>query len=140
MRGGSLATALRRGPIAEEHAATLVSQVGDALAAAHRQGVVHRDIKPSNILLDEDGNGYLADFGIASGTGSIDGDGAPALTLEAPYAAPEEIDGGSVSQRTDVFSLGVVIGQMLTGGGEPPGGAPGRGLDKATAATPTCPR
>ena len=72
LRGGSLAEALRRGPWRPEAAAGLVRDIGGALELAHRHGVVHRDVKPGNILLDQEGAGYLADFGIAFDTFSTE--------------------------------------------------------------------
>src|SRR5690349_9294426 len=65
LRGGSLKDTLAKGAIAPEHAATILDQIASALSLAHRNGVIHRDIKPGNILLDDEGNAYLTDFGIA---------------------------------------------------------------------------
>jgi non-specific serine/threonine protein kinase len=113
LRGGSLADAVQDGPWRPDRARRLFDQVGDALAVAHRHGVVHQDLKPANILLDEAGNGYLADFGIAfdlyaSGLDQAAG-GSPA------YLAPEQIRGERVEPATDVYSLGIVLYELLTG-------------------------
>jgi serine/threonine protein kinase/DNA-binding XRE family transcriptional regulator len=70
LRGGSLEARLNHGPLTDETIALLMEQLCAALHAAHRAGVIHRDIKPANILLDDDGNAYLADFGIAKITGN----------------------------------------------------------------------
>ncbi|MGB3713345.1 MAG: protein kinase [Candidatus Promineifilaceae bacterium] len=119
LRGGNLETAIARGPWKTEPAAALVDQVASALAVAHRQGVVHRDIKPANILLDEEGNAYLTDFGIAkewlpvSGPEMTDDEewigGSPA------YISPEQEAQQVVGPASDIYSLGVVIFVLLTG-------------------------
>src|SRR5262245_28414733 len=74
MRGGSLASALRDGPLAPAVVLQILEQVGAALAVAHRAGVVHRDLKPANLLRDAEGNTFLADFGIAKDLGATDSD------------------------------------------------------------------
>src|SRR5579859_627726 len=96
----------------------LISQVASALDYAHRQGVVHRDIKPSNIMVDADGNGFLTDFGIArivegSQTQGLTGSG---MTIGTPgYMAPEQGLGLPINGRADIYSLGVMVFEMLTG-------------------------
>lgn len=93
-------------------------EVASALAAAHRAGVIHRDIKPANILLSDDGRVMVTDFGIAK---VLD---APDLTRTAQvlgtvkYLAPEQVEGGPVDGRTDIYALGAVLYEMLCG--EPP--------------------
>jgi serine/threonine protein kinase/Flp pilus assembly protein TadD len=90
-------------------------QVCQGLAEAHRLGIVHRDLKPQNIMIDEDGNVRILDFGIAR---SIETRGAttPGMMIGTPeYMSPEQIDGGEVDQRTDIYSLGLLLFEMLTG-------------------------
>ncbi len=117
LRGGSLQTALRDDPLDLESAARLLDQVASALAVAHRNQVIHRDIKPANILLDEDGNGYVADFGLAK---DLD-NGAAAYTQEGDvigtpdYLSPEQVRGEPVTPKSDIYSLGLVLYEMLTG-------------------------
>jgi WD40 repeat protein len=118
MRGGSLLDQLAAGPLPLDTAGVVLEQIGAALAFAHRHGVVHRDLKPANILRDEDGNYYLADFGIAKDLGRP-ADGATTeagVLLGSPaYIAPEQIREEAVSPQTDIYSLGVVLYEMLAG-------------------------
>ena len=95
----------------------MVDQLGSALQTAHRSGVVHRDIKPANILIDDEGNAYLSDFGIAVATDgrATAADPSDRSTLDAPYAAPEQLDQGEATATSDIYSLGVVVAQALTG-------------------------
>ena len=116
MTGGTLADALDDGALTPVHASSVADQLAGALHAAHRSGVVHRDVKPSNVLIDKDGNAYLSDFGIAIGTGDeVALDGSIPMSVTVPYASPEQLDGGTAVASSDVFSLGVVIAQALTG-------------------------
>jgi tetratricopeptide (TPR) repeat protein len=117
----------------------LFLQVLDAVSAAHGQLVIHRDLKPSNILVDEAGRVKLLDFGIARLQGDeavgLTREGAFALTPE--YAAPEQFEGGTLSMATDVYALGVVLYELLTGT-HPSGltqGAPLEYLRAASAGT-----
>ncbi len=122
LRAGSLRDALQRGPWHVETAARLVDQIAAALAAAHRQGVIHRDIKPGNILLDDDDNAYLSDFGIATLTGpaAIPGQQVDFLVDEGvtgtpEYVSPELAQKAAATPRADIYSLGVVLYELLTG-------------------------
>lgn len=115
MPGGTLAERIAAGPLPLEEIVPLVSQIAEGLDHAHSKGIIHRDLKPSNVLIDEQGNAYLADFGIAkiseatihlTGTGVV---GTPA------YMAPEMGQTGVVTPLVDVYALGVTLFQMLTG-------------------------
>lgn len=115
-RGGSLHDALQNGSFALEAAGLLLGQVTSALSVAHRNNIIHRDLKPANILLDEDGNAYLADFGIAKDLGNVQGitkTGDFVGSLD--YISPEQARNEPVTPRTDIYSLGVVLYEMLVG-------------------------
>jgi serine/threonine protein kinase len=107
----------RRGPWLPADAAALAARVADALAVAHALGVVHRDVKPSNIMIGRDGAVKLLDFGLARGVG-ID---VTTLTRTGTivgtpsYMSPEQFDTQGVDERSDIYSLGVVLFEMLTG-------------------------
>ena len=120
LRGGNLHTAIQNRPYNLESAALLLDQITAALHVAHRNHVIHRDLKPENILLDEDGNAYLADFGIAKHISGPDGnDDQPDPTTESPdYLAPEQVRGDAVSPMTDIYALGIVLYEALVG--QPP--------------------
>ena len=114
--GGTLRDYLhRRKRLTLEEAASFLDQIASALQHAHDHGVVHRDVKPSNILLRPDGYAYLADFGLAKaimGGDALTSDGTIVGTPE--YMAPEQSNGAN-DYRSDIYSLGVILFQMLTG-------------------------
>src|SRR5262245_45787900 len=92
---------------------TIVRQVCDGLAFAHARGIVHRDVKPGNIAVDEEDRLKLTDFGIAQ---PFDGDATIGIAAGTPgYAAPEQLSGDRVDPRADVFSVGCLLYEMLTG-------------------------
>jgi serine/threonine protein kinase len=107
------------GPLPPAEALAIASQLCDALAYAHDRGIVHRDIKPSNILLASDGHVELTDFGLARLGERLPGDvtlTAPNATLGTPaYMAPELLEGCEADRRADLYGLGVVLYQLLTG-------------------------
>ena len=126
LRGGSLHKLLKtQGALSIEESVNILDQVTQALHYAHRNQVIHRDIKPGNILLDEDGNAYLADFGIAKDHALAQGVTGPDAIVGSPeYLAPELARSEPVTPQTDVYSLGVVLYEMLAGEHPFPDGTP----------------
>ena len=108
--GEDLSSLLRRiGRFPEDRAVELARQICAGLAAAHERGVVHRDLKPANIMLDGSGRIRIADFGLAGTAGESLRAGTPA------YMAPEQLAGGEVTPRSDIYALGLVLYEMFTG-------------------------
>ena len=140
--GESLAARLARdGPLPEREAAAIAADIADGLYHAHKRGIVHRDVKPGNVLLDRSGRARLADFGIARSlaesaerltqTGSVMG------TLR--YMAPEQLTGGEIGPRTDLYGLGAVLHEALTGEPPFPAGSPVGLVEAQRAGAPTVP-
>ena len=119
-QGETLAERLARGPLPIAETVRIVAQVGDALSAAHAAGIVHRDLKPSNLMLTASGQVKVLDFGIAT-LASTDAEtmarltGAGSTVGTAGYMSPEQAAGEDVDWRSDLWSLGVVAREMLTG-------------------------
>ncbi|HVO42534.1 MAG TPA: serine/threonine-protein kinase, partial [Aggregatilineales bacterium] len=116
VEGESLDKRLRTGKLPLELIVRLFDQIADALAYAHTQGVVHRDLKPNNILLDSTSNAYLTDFGIAKMVQSHTQLTAAGLVMGTPsYMAPELWRGEQIDTRVDIYALGIMLYEMLTG-------------------------
>ena len=114
--GGTLKECiLRKGPLSPHTAAAVATQVAEALEEAHRNGVIHRDIKPQNILVTDWGDVKVADFGIARAASSSTATETGWIMGTAHYVSPEQVVGEPVSPRSDLYSLGIVLYEMLTG-------------------------
>jgi serine/threonine protein kinase len=113
--GTSLADELEMGPIAPNRVGVIARRVAGALAAAHAVGVVHRDVKPGNLLLTDQGEVKLADFGIATSGEAADHTATGMVVGTPAYLAPERLAGKPATPGTDVYSLGVVLYEALTG-------------------------
>lgn len=114
--GPTLSQLLRQGPLQPKRAAAIAASVAAALDFAHRRGVIHRDVKPGNVLIDERSQVKVADFGIARAAGtSEDLTQTGSVMGTATYFSPEQAQGYPVDPRSDVYSLGVVLYEMVTG-------------------------
>ncbi|HEX6456312.1 MAG TPA: serine/threonine-protein kinase [Solirubrobacterales bacterium] len=115
VRGGDLRGLIdREGPLPPAHALDLLGQVADALDAAHAAGIVHRDIKPHNILVEGD-RAYLSDFGLAKAFDESGAAGSASVVGTAHYMSPEQWRGDSIGPAADVYSLGCVLYEAITG-------------------------
>src|SRR3972149_5470719 len=136
IEGETLAERFTRGPLPINEALTISQQIAEALEAAHEKGVIHRDLKPANIKVDAEGRVKVLDFGLAkafadevpeselsaSPTLSRDATRAGVILGTAAYMSPEQAKGKAVDKRTDIFSFGIVLYEMLTGKNAFPGG------------------
>jgi len=116
LRGGSLRDQLDElGAMRPESVSKLLEQVASALTFAHRNGVIHRDIKADNILLDEDGNAYLGDFGIAKDLGTEANLTKDSIIGTPAYLSPEQIRGDEIGPQSDIYAFGIMLYEILTG-------------------------
>ena len=115
MTGGSLAQQINKGIFSLQDAARIIERLASALSYAHTKGVVHRDLKPDNILFDGNGEPFISDFGVAKFSGSS-GDLTGSGIIGTPaYMSPEQAQGEKIDNRSDIYGLGVIIFQMLSG-------------------------
>jgi serine/threonine protein kinase len=116
MNGGSLSERIRSGLHSIEEATRILEHIAPGLDEAHAKGIVHRDLKPSNILFDRKGVPYISDFGIAKlvqdQAGNVTGSG---IIGTPAYMAPEQASGEGVDGRADIYALGIILFEMLTG-------------------------
>jgi serine/threonine protein kinase/Tol biopolymer transport system component len=128
VQGEPLSSRISRGTLPLAEAVDIAIQIASALAASHHAGIVHRDIKPDNVMLRPDGSVKVLDFGLAKDTGSLsraleldantvdDVSTSPGLIMGTPqYMSPEQARGTQLDPRTDIFSLGIIIFEMVTG-------------------------
>ena len=115
LEGETLTRKIERGPLPIDEAIDIAIQVAKGLTAAHQHGIVHRDIKPANILITSGGVAKIVDFGLAklSGRTLMTREGSTLGT--AAYMSPEQAHGEPADQRTDIWAMGVVVYEMLTG-------------------------
>jgi serine/threonine protein kinase len=116
MAGGSLSQLIAaKGRLSLQETARIIDRIASALDHAHKQNIIHRDIKPDNILFDLDHHPYISDFGVARPAATADAVPHEGQVGTPGYMSPEQVNQESVDERSDVYSLGVVIYQMLTG-------------------------
>ncbi len=113
--GETLKERIARGPVPAEEALSIALQIAEGLAAAHAQGIVHRDVKPGNVVVGEDGAVKLVDFGLAKLAGDSDLTRSGTVVGTAAYMSPEQVMGDAIDRRTDLWSLGVLLYEMVAG-------------------------
>ncbi len=106
---------IEQSPIAPERAVKIMKQLASALAHAHHNQIVHRDIKPQNILMDEEGNVKISDFGIAMALSATSYTQTNSVLGTVHYLSPEQARGGNATKKSDIYSLGIVMYELLTG-------------------------
>lgn len=136
VEGPTLAERIRGGRISPDEAVPIARQIAEALEAAHDKGIIHRDLKPANVKLTAGGNAKVLDFGLAKAvedTEAADSANSPTLAIgmaatragvilgTAGYMSPEQARGRAVDKRADIWSFGVVLLEMLSGGAAYPG-------------------
>lgn len=115
VRGGTLRDEMASGPLAPDRVRDIAIGMLGALGAAHAMGIIHRDVKPANILVTTDGTPKLSDFGIAKTTDGLDHTVTGELMGTPAYVAPERLAGSAASPQSDLYSLGIVLYEALTG-------------------------
>lgn len=116
LRGGSLKEVMKKERLPLQRTLELFEQIASALAYAHSKGIIHRDLKPSNVMLDDEDNAYLTDFGLAK---MVKGDGDSTqsghIVGTISNMAPEQLRGESIDHRADIYSLGIILYEMAVG-------------------------
>jgi serine/threonine protein kinase len=115
MSGGSLTDQIKKSNFTLEETARIITRIAQGLVHAHKKGIIHRDLKPDNILFDENGDPFISDFGVAKvteSTGNLTGSG---IIGTPAYMSPEQVQGNDIDGRSDVYGLGVIVYQMLSG-------------------------
>ena len=115
MTGGSLSDRIKKGPMRVQEAAQLIAHIAPGLDEAHARHIIHRDLKPGNILFDQFDQPYISDFGIAKLSEAQTSVTGTAIVGTPAYMSPEQAQGESVDGRSDIYGLGVILFEMLTG-------------------------
>ena len=115
MTGGSLSDRMKNGPMAIQEAARIMMHIAPALDDAHNKGIIHRDLKPGNILFDQFNEPYISDFGIAKLSESQTNVTGSAIVGTPAYMSPEQAQGEGIDGRSDIYGLGVILFELLTG-------------------------
>jgi serine/threonine protein kinase len=115
MTGGSLTDRIKKGPMTVQEVAHLFERLAPALDEAHAKGIIHRDLKPGNILFDQYGEPYISDFGIAKIAATSTNVTGSAIVGTPAYMSPEQAQGEGIDGRSDIYGLGVILFELLTG-------------------------
>jgi tetratricopeptide (TPR) repeat protein len=113
--GGTLSEKVAEGPLTVDEAMDLAKQIAEGLAAAHKKGIVHRDVKPGNVMITSEGKAKIVDFGLAMSPGCTRLTRTGATVGTVAYMSPEQTQGAGVDHRSDIWSFGVMLFEMLTG-------------------------